>query len=348
MVGMSQLRSTDDMLPAAQMAMTGSTTLIPPIPDVMASGNIMTTKGDTKLDPSSSVTVSGKVAEARTVPILKSQGMELVRDLGALSEGDRQLRAAALTVTSGGEATGTFVGREKHNEEIILQIAMIKSSSMVGTNRRIKTVELGMAAIGLAIPGDFVETGTYQGGTAVLMCRTLLSFSAPGTRDWWGADSFDGLPDYTEKDKHSYLSADKEAGVRYVIRGKRGKFRATEQQLVDNLRNHGVYEMPGAQVHILKGWFNETLPDASIKAISFLRLDGDMYVSTVDGLRYLYPRLSVGGFVYIDDYGSFTGCRNAVEEYRTLKQITSPMYVIPEDGTDKFEGVWWQKSAATG
>eukprot|EP00929_Paragymnodinium_shiwhaense_P055718 TRINITY_DN27900_c0_g1_i7.p2 TRINITY_DN27900_c0_g1~~TRINITY_DN27900_c0_g1_i7.p2 ORF type:complete len:107 (-),score=8.65 TRINITY_DN27900_c0_g1_i7:273-593(-) len=106
--------------------------------------------------------------------------------------------------------------------------------------------------------------------------------------------------------------------------------------------------MPGAQVHILKGWFNETLPDASIKAISFLRLDGDMYVSTVDGLRYLYPRLSVGGFVYIDDYGSFTGCRNAVEEYRTLKQITSPMYVIPEDGTDKFEGVWWQKSAATG
>jgi len=79
-----------------------------------------------------------------------------------------------------------------------------------------------------------------------------------------------------------------------------------------------------------------------IKSISFLRLDGDLYVSTIQPLEILWDKLSVGGFIYVDDYGSFQGCRNAVNEFRKKRNITTPMVQI-EERDDKFEAVWWQK-----
>lgn len=63
------------------------------------------------------------------------------------------------------------------------------------------------------------------------------------------------------------------------------------------------------RVNILAGWFRDTLPGAPVEAVSFLRCDADMYSSTLECLQFMYPRLSVGGLVYIDDYHEFEACR---------------------------------------
>jgi len=70
------------------------------------------------------------------------------------------------------------------------------------------------------------------------------------------------------------------------------------------------------------------LPDAPIERLSLLRLDGDIYESTIVALRALYPKLSPGGFVIVDDYGAVSGCRAAVEDFRSAEGITEPLEEI--------------------
>jgi O-methyltransferase len=98
------------------------------------------------------------------------------------------------------------------------------------------------------------------------------------------------------------------------------------------------YGLLDDQVRFLKGWFKDTLPAAPIKQLAVVRLDGDMYESTMDGLVHLYPKLSPGGFLIVDDYGVVDSCRRAVEDYRRKHGIADPIMEI--DGT----GVYWQRS----
>ncbi|KAI9011504.1 hypothetical protein BC832DRAFT_550878 [Gaertneriomyces semiglobifer] len=92
------------------------------------------------------------------------------------------------------------------------------------------------------------------------------------------------------------------------------------------------------RLEVLKGWFSDSLPHAPIKRISYLRLDGDLYASTMDALTALYDKVSIGGFVYVDDYGSFNGCREAIYEFRTKRGIVDPLFTqyFPE-GSQKNE-----------
>jgi len=82
----------------------------------------------------------------------------------------------------------------------------------------------------------------------------------------------------------------------------------------------------------------ETLPTLSDQTWSLLRLDGDMYESTLVALEHLYPRLSPGGYVIVDDYGAVQGCRQAVEDYRAGNGVTDEL--IEVDWT----GVFWKKT----
>ena len=90
----------------------------------------------------------------------------------------------------------------------------------------------------------------------------------------------------------------------------------------------------------------------------FLLLDGDVFSSTWDGLVNLYPKVVEGGYVYLDDYGSFAGCQRATDQYRAQYNITEPMHEVGE-GVDKIppekvaegvqwpaEAVWWKKGSA--
>jgi O-methyltransferase len=92
-------------------------------------------------------------------------------------------------------------------------------------------------------------------------------------------------------------------------------------------------------VSFLHGWFRDTLPNTTIKQLAILRLDGDMYESTMEALVHLYPKLSEGGYIIIDDYGAISACRQAVEDYRSSHGIVEEI-----DWID-WTGVYWQRGA---
>jgi Macrocin-O-methyltransferase (TylF) len=97
---------------------------------------------------------------------------------------------------------------------------------------------------------------------------------------------------------------------------------------LDEVRgNFARFQLLDDQVRFLKGWFKDTLPGAPIERLAILRLDGDYYQSTMDGLINLYDKLSPGGYVIVDDYGetSWTSCARAVDEFRAERGITEPL-----------------------
>jgi O-methyltransferase len=175
------------------------------------------------------------------------------------------------------------------------------------------------------IPGDLIETGVWRGGCAILM-RGVLKAHGVGDRSVWVADSFAGLPKPTAAaDKRDSQVSElwKEERLMVSIEEVKGNF--------------DRYSLLDSQVKFLKGWFSDTLPNAPIEKLAVARLDGDMYQSTLDVLSNIYPKLSPGGFLIIDDY-NVEACRQAVTEYRSEQRITEPIEKID------WTGVFWRKA----
>jgi O-methyltransferase len=175
------------------------------------------------------------------------------------------------------------------------------------------------------VPGDLVECGVWRGGACILM-RAVLAAYGDETRCVWLADSFEGLP---RPDAAKY-KADK--GIRSDLAA--GILGVPEAEVRANFQRYGLLD---DQVRFLPGWFKDTLHDAPIDRIAVLRLDGDLYESTIQALDALYPRLSAGGFCIIDDYHAMKPCEQAVTDYRAKHGISSEIVEI--DGT----GVLWRK-----
>jgi O-methyltransferase len=176
------------------------------------------------------------------------------------------------------------------------------------------------------IPGDLIEAGVWRGGAAIFM-RAVLKSRGVSDRDVWVADSFEGLP---------------APDARYPA--DQGDIHSTLKTLAvsieDVRRNFENYGLLDDRVRFLKGWFVDTLPKAPIQRLAVMRLDGDMYGSTMDSLDALYPKLSVGGFVIIDDY-NLPGARQATDDYRARHGILEPIQQID------WTGVFWKKAAQT-
>jgi hypothetical protein len=102
-------------------------------------------------------------------------------------------------------------------------------------------------------------------------------------------------------------------------------------------RNVERYGLLDDQVQFLPGWFRHTLPKAPIQRLALLRLDGDLYESTMDALLPLYPKLASGGFVIVDDY-NLPECEKAVTDYRKKMGIDDEILAIDD------VGVYWRKS----
>ena len=108
---------------------------------------------------------------------------------------------------------------------------------------------------------------------------------------------------------------------------------------VDDVRsNFARYGLLDDQVEFLVGWFADTLATAPIEKLAVMRLDGDFYESTMDALSALYPKLSVGGYVIIDDYGCIDACRAAVHDYREAHGITDEIKLID------WTGAYWKRT----
>jgi hypothetical protein len=174
------------------------------------------------------------------------------------------------------------------------------------------------------VEGDLIETGVWRGGATIFM-RALLKAAGDKNRTVWVADSFEGLP----KPNEELYPADK-GDVHY----KHSEVNASLEDVKANFEKYGLLD---DQVKFLKGWFKDTLPTAPFTKLAVARLDGDMYESTMDGLVNLYPKLSKGGFLIVDDWGAVPACQQAVKDYRKKNNINEP--IVPID----LMGVYWQK-----
>jgi hypothetical protein len=174
------------------------------------------------------------------------------------------------------------------------------------------------------VPGDLMETGVWRGGATILM-RAILKVNGVTDRLVWVADSFEGLPP-PNPDKYPL-----DASL------KLNQFKQLAVPLEEVQRNFGRYNLLDDQVRFLKGWFRDTLPGAPVNRLAVLRLDGDLYESTMDALAHMYPKVSGGGYVIIDDYGVIPQCRQAVNDYRAQQGIVEE--IMPIDAS----GVFWRK-----
>ncbi|WP_246740584.1 TylF/MycF/NovP-related O-methyltransferase [Bradyrhizobium sp. LCT2] len=202
------------------------------------------------------------------------------------------------------------------------------AETMIGVARLRNVRMLLERAIAEKIPGDFIETGVWRGGTCIYARAILMAHHQP-TRRVFVADSFRGLP---PPDPENYPADTNDPHSTFAA------LSVSREEVERNFRRYGLLD---ENVVFVEGWFKDSLPTAPIEKIAVLRLDGDMYESTIQALNALYHKVSPGGFVIIDDY-ILKNCAQAVDNFRSTHRIDAPLSAV--DGA----AVWWQVPASRG
>ena len=198
--------------------------------------------------------------------------------------------------------------------------ACATSEAMVSLLRSVQHV------VHKGIPGAFVKCGVWTGGNIELMIRTLQKLGVTD-RDIYAYDTFAGMPrpDAIDDDNttggavtHAWethrTQADGEAGSDWM--------RITLEWVRNRIE---CLNYPSERLHFVKGMVEDTIPATIPGKIAILRLDTDFYASTKHELKHLYPRLSPGGILIIDDYGAMPGSRIATDEY--LREQNIPLFL---------------------
>jgi O-methyltransferase len=167
------------------------------------------------------------------------------------------------------------------------------------------------------IAGDFVECGVWRGGSSML---AALAFAGEhDARQMWLYDTFEGMTPPTERDR---LASGQTAAERLAQQNRETGLDWAYASLGDVKANMAsITEQPGDRVCFVQGPVEETIPGEAPAQIALLRLDTDWYESTKHELEHLWPRLTPGGVLIIDDYGHWQGAREAVDEYLTANGI---------------------------
>lgn len=196
------------------------------------------------------------------------------------------------------------------------------AETMIGRKRLDNIQALVVDVIDRGVLGDLLEAGVWRGGAAILM-RAVLKACGDRERVVWAADSFQGLP--------------RPDATRFPADGAYQSLHLDIAVPLDEVRaNFARYGLLDDQVRFLAGWFKDTLPAAPVDRLAVLRLDGDMYQSTIEALDALYPKVSSGGYVIIDDY-FLPSCRQAVDDYRAGHHVVEPLEPID------WASVYWRK-----
>lgn len=202
-----------------------------------------------------------------------------------------------------------------------------RAESMIGLKRMTNIQECIASIFEDDVPGDFIETGVWRGGATIFMKANLKAWGDT-TRKVWVADSFEGLPapDASRFPADTGDELHKQTGLAVGL-----------ETVKNNFRRYGVLD---DRVEFLVGWFKDTLPVAPLGELALMRLDGDMYESTIQAIEVLYPKLSPGGFCIIDDFGSHASqAGQAIHDYREQHGITEEIIQI-----DDF-GAYWRKAS---
>lgn len=198
------------------------------------------------------------------------------------------------------------------------------AETMVGLKRLDNVQQCIRTVLDSAIPGDLMEAGVWRGGVSIFM-RGALEAYGDAERNVWAADSFEGLPPPSPEEFPADAEDEhwRQKGLAVGL-----------EEVKTNFLRYGLLD---ERVRFLKGWFKDTLPTSPVEMLSVLRIDADMYESTYQVLETMYPKVSSGGFVIIDDYFSVEGCRRAVQDFRSQLAIREELTRIDS------EGAFWRK-----
>jgi O-methyltransferase len=191
--------------------------------------------------------------------------------------------------------------------------------TMIGSRRARALRRMARSCDRDNVSGAFVDCGCFNGGSSVMM-----SSGAP-TREVWAFDSFEGLPEAGPRDPEH-------------ARDWVGQLVASEQKVREAFSRFASPE----RLHVVKGWFEDTFPEActEIAAVAILHADGDWYESVKLTLETFEPKVSPGGFVVIDDYGAWEGARKATHSYRASRGIDAPLIEVDQTAA------YWRKPSA--
>jgi len=260
------------------------------------------------------------------VDALRSQCFEA---LGDASSAEQARREEARWF---GASTGVVAARRElleHTDDetwLARAIASVRPWTMLSERRLASLHALALRTARESIAGDYVECGVAAGGSSALLagCATRHTPAAPPRV--WCFDTFSGMPAPGPEDTAL-------GGVNANDSGwGAGTCSAPEECVVHAAALFGAAD----RLWVRKGLFQDTLPRAAaeIGAIALLHLDGDWYDSTRCCLEHLWHRMTPGGFVQIDDYGHWNGCRRAVDEFVQAHGITVAIERID------YTGVW--------
>ena len=183
---------------------------------------------------------------------------------------------------------------------LILQVT--PRYTMVQSMRLIKLYDLVKEVNALNLAGDIVECGVWNGGSAAVMAVACRDDKIhPQKRSFWLFDSFKGLPKPGERDGENEKRFYFEGWTKGDVKNVKDVFNKLCLSLED--------------VKIIPGWFDSTLKVADVGQTAILHIDADWYESVKTVLENLYDKVIPGGFIVLDDYGRWEGCRAAVDDY---------------------------------
>jgi O-methyltransferase len=225
--------------------------------------------------------------------------------------------AGSTTVSVGPTPEGAVEAHELRGDQRRLRAAgldwPLQGISMGGLRRLDDLQRCVTSVVRDGVEGDCIEAGAWRGGATILMRATLDALGERDDRTVWVADSFQGFPKADgdgsgADDLNAYLSAFEFLAV-------------SEQEVRDNFARFGCER----GVRFVPGFFQDTLPDLAGRPWAIVRLDADAYEATRVALHSLYPGLSSGGYLIVDDYGAADECRKAVDEFRRERGISEPL-----------------------
>jgi glycosyltransferase involved in cell wall biosynthesis/predicted O-methyltransferase YrrM len=216
-------------------------------------------------------------------------------------------------------------------EEFVELLNAVRPYTLLSEERLFSLYSLAKQICSQDIPGNFVECGSYKGGAAALLASVIKRYSKR-PRLLYAFDTFEGMPEPTQFDSHKGIPAnDTGFGV--------GTLKAPiEENLKFICQSLQVEDI----VRPVQGLFAQTLPEykLEINDIALLHADGDWYESTIDIFNTLYDDVISNGYIQVDDYGHWEGCKRAIHEFE--EQINEKFVLHEIDYT----GVWFQKSAS--
>jgi hypothetical protein len=211
----------------------------------------------------------------------------------------------------------------------LLKLVLAQRFSMSPENNLLATALACQHVVERNIPGDFVECGVWRGGHAIIAAGVFESTKQP--RETYMLDTFSGMSEPTENDARTYDGA---SAVKMFEDLKRrensGWCAASLDEVKDNFKKAGVSLV---SAHFIQGKVEDTLCDRNHisrfadRKIAVLRLDTDWFESTKIELERLWPLVSPGGIMIVDDYGYWSGAKKAVDDYFS----GNPPFLSPVD-----------------